>query len=709
MSDGSIVISTDLDNKELEKKLRSTTRKIESLEEKLSTQKDARNPLAEKAAQLGVALDEASAKLERLRAVGAQPAAISEQAETVKSLTAQFNVADSALQSMDGKIRTNTAELERQKEKAGGLAQQINEASVGSSRMADAVKRAEKNAHRFSVRMKSVVASALVFTVVSKSLALFRDWVGKVIKTNAEARESIARLKGALLTMAQPLVQVIIPAFTSLVNILTRVVTAIAKVVSWIFGTTYDESKKSAEQLNKETEALDGVGSAAKKAGKSLAAFDEINQLSGGTDSGAQQGAEDGIKALFSELQSAPLKWMSDLELTLDKLRISWNEGSLAQNKDAWIIALSGLLGALIGAAFGGITGAAIGLLLGLAIGLYLSRFSDDAKNPDQTKNNFISILSGILGAVLGKIFTKMLGGGTLIGMALGLSIGLISAEFIKRMTSGKWDSNDTWNAVLLAILGAVIGAMFFGLPGGAIGLNIGLAISIISTDFFNALSDPETSKALFRIFLFGLIGAILGTMFGGPVGAGIGLLLGMSIGFITVDFDKNIASAAKEKATRIFNACMPVILGAILGTMFGGFAGGVLGLTLGLVIGFASVSFDKSGSLSGAGRKFIAPTGAPSAFSAPLPPIPMLARGAVIPPNREFMAVLGDQKSGTNIEAPLSTIEQAVENVMSRRGYSGNGDTTVILEVDGYQFGKATFKAYNRENRRIGVRLVEV
>ena len=56
----------------------------------------------------------------------------------------------------------------------------------------------------------------------------------------------------------------------------------------------------------------------------------------------------------------------------------------------------------------------------------------------------------------------------------------------------------------------------------------------------------------------------------------------------------------------------------------------------------------------------------------APIPeiPIPALATGAVIPPNREFLAVLGDQKHGTNIEAPLSTIEQAVENVMKRNSF---------------------------------------
>lgn len=55
------------------------------------------------------------------------------------------------------------------------------------------------------------------------------------------------------------------------------------------------------------------------------------------------------------------------------------------------------------------------------------------------------------------------------------------------------------------------------------------------------------------------------------------------------------------------------------------------------------------------------------------IPKIPKLATGAVIPPNAPFMAMLGDQKNGTNIEAPLSTIEQALENVYKRNN-GGNG-----------------------------------
>ena len=51
---------------------------------------------------------------------------------------------------------------------------------------------------------------------------------------------------------------------------------------------------------------------------------------------------------------------------------------------------------------------------------------------------------------------------------------------------------------------------------------------------------------------------------------------------------------------------------------------------------------------------------------------IPRLARGAVIPPNREFLAVLGDQKHGTNIEAPAELIKQMAMEAMLEVGAVG-------------------------------------
>lgn len=72
---------------------------------------------------------------------------------------------------------------------------------------------------------------------------------------------------------------------------------------------------------------------------------------------------------------------------------------------------------------------------------------------------------------------------------------------------------------------------------------------------------------------------------------------------------------------------------------------------------------------------------------------IPYLAKGAVIPPNKEFMAVLGDQKNGNNIEAPESLIRQIV------REESGSGQKQRI-EIPVYLKGKQIYKAVVEEGK---------
>lgn len=66
------------------------------------------------------------------------------------------------------------------------------------------------------------------------------------------------------------------------------------------------------------------------------------------------------------------------------------------------------------------------------------------------------------------------------------------------------------------------------------------------------------------------------------------------------------------------------------------------------------------------------------------LPPvIPYLAQGAVLPANKPFMAMVGDQKHGTNVEAPLATIQEAVALTMSDQleAMSAGFDATVEMQ----------------------------
>ena len=101
---------------------------------------------------------------------------------------------------------------------------------------------------------------------------------------------------------------------------------------------------------------------------------------------------------------------------------------------------------------------------------------------------------------------------------------------------------------------------------------------------------------------------------------------------------------------------------------------------------------------------------------SAPMPTIagnsiPALAQGAVIPPNREFMAVLGDQRHGTNLEAPADLIRQIV-----REEAGGTMEMLSVLQsilsairegqvitVDGTTFGRTAIRTINSVNAASG------
>ena len=63
------------------------------------------------------------------------------------------------------------------------------------------------------------------------------------------------------------------------------------------------------------------------------------------------------------------------------------------------------------------------------------------------------------------------------------------------------------------------------------------------------------------------------------------------------------------------------------------------------------------------------------------VPAIPYLAKGAVIPPRSEFLAVLGDQKQGNNIEAPEGLIRQIIRNELGNQ--QGNRDIHITAQIN--------------------------
>lgn len=76
------------------------------------------------------------------------------------------------------------------------------------------------------------------------------------------------------------------------------------------------------------------------------------------------------------------------------------------------------------------------------------------------------------------------------------------------------------------------------------------------------------------------------------------------------------------------------------------------------------------------------------------------LAQGAVIKPNNEFMAILGDQKRGVNIETPLATMKQAFMEALNDGGYNG-GNITIPVYIGNEKIDTLIVNSNNRRNMR--------
>ena len=67
-------------------------------------------------------------------------------------------------------------------------------------------------------------------------------------------------------------------------------------------------------------------------------------------------------------------------------------------------------------------------------------------------------------------------------------------------------------------------------------------------------------------------------------------------------------------------------------------------------------------------------------------------------------MAILGDQKQGTNIETPLSTMIEAFNKALDMRGSSDNNKEPIVLQLDGKTVARVVWdeeaKRYKQSGR---------
>lgn len=681
-NDGSITFVVDIDDKDAQKELAKLKKDVAGTEQEISRMEAKKSPLTAQAEQLRQSIKKAREEAKRYRDQwigGVTGADKSEAAATARAgaLEEEYAGVVKQIEKIDEKLLPAYQKLDGMKDRAGELEKQLAEAGKGAGKMSPALERAQKSAQKFQLRLREVVRSALVFTVITQALAAFRKWVGAVIETDKEAVAAIAQLKGALLTLVQPLVQGLIPAFTALVRLLTEAASRLSALTSKMFGQTAAQASAAAEALYAQTEALEGTGSAAKKAAKSLAGFDEINQLSS-SDSAADSTA---IQPDFSGVKAA----MSEMEIYMSGAMLA--------------------IGALLT-----FSGANIPLGLGLmAIGAtgLASALTVNWETMPQTVSTALAQTLGVLGGGMLAIGAVLAFSGS--NLPLGIALMAAGAAALVTAAAVNWDSIvevlkgpvGKVTAVLSGSLLALGAIVAFGgyLPVGIAMMAAGAAgLVTVAALNWNSITEAlkwpigqATALASGALLALGLI-----LLFSGAgTGLGIGMLLAGGAGLAAVaavnwDFILDKVKDVWRGVTEYWNTNIAPIftiewwanLAKKCGQgLINGFYGAINSVRAAFE-GMINVIVDALNQIQITVPDWIPRIGGETyGFSfdhVSFPPldIPQLATGAVIPPNREFLAVLGDQRSGNNIEAPESLIRKIV------REEAGGMNTQLLQEI---------------------------
>lgn len=653
MADGEVIFSVELDNKALYRDLNKAVKDIDRLDGKISKLGAQKIPLEEKLQRITGELDEAKAVLADMRAAPKgtyEKVDIADQATRVRLLQAEFTKTANSVDNIDSRLQAAEIDLDGAKMKAGEVSDRIREAEANTSRFGDATETAGIRMQKLVTRVEKLAKRVFIFSMITAALRGVRTWLVEIVKSDQEASAAMAQLKGALLTLAQPLVQVLVPAFTMLVRVIAAVVTQIARLVAAISGKSLSSAAASAKALNAQTKALKGTGKAAKDAGKSLASFDEINQLSSSSSGGGGGASADAIAPDFSFMDEVDgrLKKIADAVLLIGAGLAMWK--------------ISTILPEALGAVAKKLAGIAltVGGLILLWDGL------SDAWNNGVDWANLIEILGGAAAAALGLYLTFK---------EIGAGIGLIVAGAAMVVTAFRDIDQNGLNLknTLLMIAGIVSTGLGFWFLTGKV---FPLVVAGIAAILFAITTLAGNGEQL--------IGNLKQTFSG---------LVTFLDGLINLDIDKML-SGLKGMVSGALNTVLTIV-GSVINLI-------IRGLNW-LIEKINSISFDMPDWVPGVGGKSWGP-------NIPLVKewqIPQLAQGAVIPPNREFLAVLGDQRSGTNIETPLATMVQAFKQALAESGYSGSSEAVLVLDRD--VLGRVVYQLNKAEGNRIGVSLTGV
>lgn len=647
---------------------------------------------------------------------------------------------------------------------AGKAHRAVSRLSDGFKRLTARTKLGGKAVGHFGSRLREIALGALIFNGISKALRGFVTGMNNALTKSGAFTSALSNLKGAALNAAAPLVSALTPALTAIANAAAIALSYIGRLFAFFSGKSIASLKSTAKAMG----GVAAGTNAAKKALAGFDTINTLDTSSGSGGGSASppslayEASNPFLDSLTDAIKGGD--WAGAGTMLADKLNsiiagwdaYGWGQklGGMLQNGISFAFSflttfdwnglgakLAGFVNGLLNQVDGAQLGALFASKFTIAIrtlGTFLANL-DWAMLGAQISSFAIGFIDALAEAIQsvdwGKIgegildmletidwagLLRSLGGliepllpSLLMGLVIFSSLQLLrmfGAQLLPMLLSGLGSCISTLFTSILPHVVSGIGTLLSTIVA-AIGLwptiLLGLVILFIAViakwgDQIQAKLQ-EIDAFLQNIFVtdwsqsFGILGNLLNAFFANVknIWNSIKLIFDGIIDFIRGVFTGDWERAwkgVKEIFAGIFGALKAIALAPI---------NAIIGILNGLIDSINWV-IEKVNGIS-----FTNPfTGNTVGFNFPsIGKIPYLAQGAVIPPNREFMAVLGDQSSGTNIEAPLETIKQALSEVMTQQG---GGDITIKFTGDLAQLARVLHPVIEREQHRRGTRLVK-
>ena len=606
--------------------------------------------------------------------------------QSIPGLTAKYTEQESVLSDLQKQHAALAAQLATEEQAVTRQSSLAGKTQIAAT----AVARTSKAVGQLGRRLAGIVSGALVFNLISSALRSVVNVMGTTIAKTNGVSTALGKLKGAAATAAAGLASALSPAIIGLLNLLTSLINGFLRLLSLLTGKSISSMKQTAKGINAVGSAAGSTSKQADKAKRSLAGFDEIERLDAktGSSGGANYnfdhiasplgGITDKLKNFWSTFQTllAPsvAAWSAAWEQIRNAARAVWPEVQQAALA-FWNEGLSPLLTYLSGTFAPGV----------------INAFSEA----------FAPIVGGVASTaiyVLADLFTWACGIGTdAINGVLIPALDLLLQIWQDLMSGIKtaWDTYGQplmdgvilafqnledlatllWETIVKPILQNLISVLqqLWSSHLKPLWDDILLLVASVANcllDLWNNLLAP-VAKWIIATFgpafaeVFNAIADVVGVAAGAIADAidlAVVVLRGLT-DFLSAVFRGNW-DAAWQAIGNTVNTVWDKMTNAIK-TAVNGIIGFINRMISAVVTGINAVinslnglSFDLPDIFGGGHVGFHIST-------LTAPQIPYLAQGAVIPANREFLAVLGDQNHGTNVEAPLDTIKQAVAEVM--------------------------------------------